>query len=76
MRIGDVPIDWAASWLDRKLFAKALPEASNGILVERKFACRQDADTVMAVVGELGSGIEQTQGFDFAIEQIDANGTL
>ena len=49
-----------------------LPKPSNGCVVEGKFFCRQQVQTLYAFDSPLRIGIKGSQGIDFIIKQIDA----
>src|SRR5690606_32689468 len=73
-RLGDVAIDRAARRLPGEMLAKALPEAGDALLVERKLAGRQNADAVGLAAGQLRLRIEQPERLDLVVEEIHADG--
>ncbi len=51
---GDVFIEWTFAHIHRERFAEGLAEAGYGVLVQRIFAPRQQADAIDLVAGDLG----------------------
>ena len=70
--LADIGVDRAGF---RVLFKKIEPagfEGTDSAGVQRKLACRQNADGIDLIQRALGFRIEGAQGFDFIVEQFDA----
>src|SRR5690606_19824588 len=65
-------IDRAAAVINFEPLTKASAKSGQRALVQRKFTCRQQVDLLDLVDRTLGFRVKGSQGFDFLIEQVDA----
>ena len=72
--VGDILVEAAFRRIAFEALAEILPEAGLAIVVERKFARRQQTNLVDRINAALGIHIKGSDGLDIGIEQIDAVG--
>ena len=70
--VGDVLIERGFRWVAFEHLAKAAAEARASGIVQRKFARRQQAHVGDRIERTLRVDVERLDGFDFGIEEIDA----
>ncbi len=68
----DVLVDVRPGWIALEALAEALAKARLPVIVEREFACRQQADFRHRIQRALGVHIEGGDGLDLVVEQVDA----